>query len=159
MEIHFCQIKSSLSVCVSCCPKLEFFYAFHSPPSPRLLVHQDTGTPGLKNTRTQGHKDTRTQGHWDTGTPGHRNTGWGVGSGAHLPQTCCDFFNNKIIHVLQMDSLWYEYKCQGWLLADYWGKLPGFWKNPCHPTHKGLALKINQLIMILAKKIHEESGS
>ena len=34
-------------------------------------------------------------------------------------------------------------RTKGWFSANFRPILPGFWRNPCQPSHKGLALKIN----------------
>ena len=47
---------------------------------------------GHWDTRTPGYQGTWAKGHWDKGKLGQRDTARELGSGAHLPQPCCDFF-------------------------------------------------------------------
>ena len=99
MSVRPCVRNNFLFVRFACPPPVRVFCS--SPPPvwhfvhPPLLVpfvrppqgYWDTATLGHG---TQGHRNTGTLGHLNTKTMGHRNNEWG--RGAHLPQSCYDFF-------------------------------------------------------------------
>ena len=58
---------------------------------------------------------------------------------------CCKVEKVKCCKVAMLQT-------SGHLLVDnYWYNLLSFGRNPCRPSNNGLSLKVNELIMILAK--------